>query len=209
MSITKQIILDHLSAEFNSALPVWIDKESMVFKSISISIIEQLSEVLTEHFENSDFFNSIKAKLFKQNDYLLLEHQENIEAQFKRKYRTIFRRGTYSLDQELSRLFKSIDDILYYETYLYYDKLFLKQSTFELGDSRTLLSGWIADQTFPSINQVELGELAQDSCEFMFSEKDFISLIATNNTDDSKDFMIEFIKRYLFPYQLISVINFK
>ena len=128
MSITKQIILDHLSAEFNSALPVWIDKESMVFKSISISIIEQLSEVLTEHFENSDFFNSIKAKLFKQNDYLLLEHQENIEAQFKRKYRTIFRRGTYSLDQELSRLFKSIDDILYYETYLYYDKLFLKQS---------------------------------------------------------------------------------
>ena len=209
MSITKNILIDHLRAEFESATPVWVAKDSLVFSALENSIVETISDVLFEHFENSDFFNSALAKIYKQNDYMLIEHLDNVDIQFKRKMRTIFRRGTLDLDYEVARLFRSIDDTLYYETYLYYDKLFSKSSVYDLKDSRTLLSGWIADVTYPSINLVETHISDETSCEFLFSEKDFVSLTAVNNTDFSSEFLSEFIKRYLFPFQLISSITFK
>ncbi len=198
----------HLKNTFNSSLPTWVDKTSKILSAIEHSLTELLSDIIKDYEVSSDFILSDKAKLIKQDDYKLMESFD-ISEQFKNKYRNLFRRGTANGLEELRRILVSNPTKLYYDTVLYEDTQLGDSVTLTVTPSKSLISGWILNTTFPSINSVALNmDVEGELSDYVFSQKDFLLLSVLNKSEMSNEELEDFILSYFMPFSIPTEITF-
>lgn len=205
-------IREQLYTEFDKALPVWIDKESLVLFAIKQAVLSELASLISSSIQKSDFINHPLAKIYKLDDYKIVSSYTTIETEFKNKERLIFRRGSRAGQQELELLLNSSEGTsLNFDTSLNTNTPLNDSKTIRIQESSQIVSGWIADVTYPGLDSDYKGLVSQSSARdfnnFVFSEERFLYVQMVNKSGMSDSELKEFVRRYHLPALIPSIIE--
>lgn len=199
---------EHIDREFEVSLPLWIDKSSLVLKAIKEAALSKVASIISQYNEESDFLSSNKAKADKQDDYSLRFSEQQVATRFKDKFRYLFRRGARISLAELQDILNSSDPTqLTSETELSSGFNLNNASNIRVTDSNSIMSGWIADITFPSIDSDNTPN-AQDKNDFIFSEECFLLVEVANHSDFSNEELKEILLHDYLPFAIPSIVKF-
>ena len=171
----------HLEQEFLAALPIWIDKDSVVLNAIKDAVVSILIATLKTYKEESDFINEDEAKAAKQEDVTIKLPKSYAPGSFKDKFRLIFRRGSVGQTREIEAVVDSVSGTrLLKTTALNTDTLLSSSDHIRITPSTGIVSGWIADVTYPGI---EKETSQQDGNDYIFSEENWLLVEVVNESD--------------------------
>ena len=124
--------------------------------NLSLHYLKENLTILNRYSEESDFLLSNEAKDYKQDDYSLYEYNQDF---FKDKFKTLFLRGSLNVAEELRRLLRATTFMLFEDTPLF-EGTPLDPTTLRIIMPDAVMSGFILDSTYPSINNSSLEDYA-------------------------------------------------